>query len=403
MREQQEVQLAESPLSRRKLLLSLALVAGGGIVAACQAPAPTTSSPTPSTPLVSPSSSSAAATGASSNWDQVVAAAKQEGQVSVIAQAGSTVQDALVTGFQQLYPGITVNFEGVPSGAMETKVLTQRAAGQYTYDVVVHGAHDLLALLDADALDPLQNDLVGPNGQDPSQWAGGAFDFGDTNGTYIIMFFSGLSTPFIYDPGQASRSDFTSWKDLLDPKWKGKLAMYDPRIPGNAQALTQFWDETPALGRNYIQQLLAQDLTLTRDDSQLTNWIAHGTYAIGVGTNVYDAVQLKNEGASLEFLPSAQLKEGIYETSSWGNLAGMDQPPHPNAAKLYMDWVLSKQAQDALSNASGVASRRNDASTAGLLQLTLPQPGVQYLELSKEQYARLTPDLVQYLNSAIPN
>ncbi|HLY66353.1 MAG TPA: extracellular solute-binding protein, partial [Chloroflexota bacterium] len=190
----------------------------------------------------SPASSSApSASSAGSAWNDVVAAAQREGSVKVIGQAGDNIAQVLAAGFKQRYPQINVDFNGIGSGAMETKVLTERQAGQFTYDVAVHGPPDLLNLMEAKALDPLPPILTGPNTSDLTKWLDGTFDYADTAGQYVFMFFSGSSTPLIYDPRQASPSDFTSWRDLLNPKWKGKIAMYDPRIPGNAQGMTQFW------------------------------------------------------------------------------------------------------------------------------------------------------------------
>ncbi len=364
-------------------------------------PAVSTSAAASGSPAaVASSAGQAQAKPSAASWDQIVAAAKREGSVVIYGQAGASVSELLTTGFRQQYPDIKVEFNGANGSELETKIQTERQAGRFGVDIMLHGPPNLLHMAQVGVLDPIADSLVGPEGN-PSKWLGGKFDFSDDGGRYVLMLLGGVATPAIYNPTMVNLSEITSYRDLLAPKWKGKLAMLDPRIPGNGQGTAQFWVVTPSLGKDFIKQLFDQGVTFTRDDRQLTDWVAHGTYAFGLAANGFEAVQLKKTGAPLEFLSADHLKESGYLTASWGGVGAVNRAAHPNAAKVYLDWLLSKDGQEAMVKASGYASRRQDVPTTGLLDATIPKAGVQYVEITKESYINQRPEIVQYIQSLI--
>src|SRR5581483_9736338 len=336
----------------------------------------------------------------SGQWDQVLAAAKREAALTVYGQAGTGVADALTQQCKQKYPDIKVNFTGGNGNELVTKLLTERQAGRFDVDLMIQGPPNLLDLASAGALEPLPPLLVGPD-EDASKWADQQLHFADDAGKYVLAMLGGIGMVGIYNPKLVSGSDFTSYKDLLNPKLKGKLAMLDPRLPGSAQAAAQFWYDAPQLGKDFIQQLIAQDVAVTKDDRQLTDWVARGEYAMGIGANGFAAVDLKKEGVDIEFLPAQQMKEGGHMTSSWGSVAMLGKASHPNAAKVYLNGLLSKEGQEALVGASGYPSRRSDASTDGIFGSTVPQKGVQYIEINQERYVKQRPEIVSYLKSLL--
>ncbi len=344
-----------------------------------------------------------APSGAAGDWNQVVAAAKQEGEVVVMGQGGNNVVEALTGGFKKAYPDIKIDFTGATGGEVANKLLTERKANRFSVDVTVHGTTTYVAqLVPAGAVDPLQPYLVGPNNRDPSKWRDG-YTFADDAGKYDFMMLVGVKVPLIYNPTMMKASDLKSYKDLLDPKWKGKIAMYDPRVAGSGLASATFWYTTPGLGKDYLKELFGkQNVIFTTDDRQLTDWVARGQYPIGLAAQDFSAIELKERGVPIEFLHADALKEGTYVTAAWGSLGAINKAPHPNAAKVYMDWLLSKEGQEGISKASGYPSRRLDASTAGLLDAVIPKPGVEYQENAKEKYVVLRDEIITYLKTIIP-
>jgi iron(III) transport system substrate-binding protein len=332
-----------------------------------------------------------------------LAAAKREGKVVVMGQTGTPVSEALADAFQRAYPDITVEYTGINGAQMVTKMLTERAAGLYTVDVVVHGTTSVVnGLLPEGALDPLPPALVGPD-IDPSKWRGGAFDFADESGQHALLFLGGMKIPLIYNPELIRPNEITSYQDLLDPKWKGKIAMLDPRVAGAGLASSIFFYTTPGLGQDYLQRLFGtQDVVLTKDDRQLTDWIARGQYLIGLASNDFTALDLKARGVPVESLPADAVREGTYMTAAWGSVALLNRAPHPNAARVYLNWLLSKAGQEGVAQASGYPSRRLDTSREGLRDSVSPRPDVEYRDLSKQRYLVQQEEILRYMNALIP-
>jgi iron(III) transport system substrate-binding protein len=330
--------------------------------------------------------------------------AKREGQVVVWSQAGTT-SEALADAFQRSHPEITVDYTGLTGAQMVAKLLTERAAGLYSVDIVVHGTTSVInGLLPEGVADPILPALVGPDNSDPSKWRGGAYEFADEGAQYDLLFIGGMKVPLIYNPNLISPSEFTSYQDLLDPKWKGKIAMLDPRVAGAGLASAIFFYTTPELGKEYMQKLFGQqDVVLTKDDRQLTDWVARGQYPIGLASNDFTALDLRQRGVPVESLPAEALKEGSYLTAAWGSVVLVNRAPHPNAARVYLNWLLSKAGQEAVAQVSGYPSRRLDASTESLRDSVIPKPGVPFRDLSKERYVQQQEEITGYLKTLIPD
>jgi iron(III) transport system substrate-binding protein len=377
---------------------------GGGAPASIPSSPPTSAAAAPANLATAPPSAKPAASNAASgSWNDVLAGAKSEGQVVVLSQGGSAIAEALTAGFKQKYPDVKLDFTGATGAEIATKLLTERQAGKYSVDVIVHGTTTFItSLMPSGALDPLQPALVGPDDSDPKQWRDG-YDFADDAGKYDLIFTGGVKVPMIYNPKLMSASDVTSYKDLLDPKWKGKIAMIDPRLAGAGLASATFWYVTPGLGKDFLDKFFTQQqVMLTPDDRQLTDWVAQGKYVIGLAAQDFSALDLKQRGVPIELLPAEGVKEGTYLTAAWGSAGLVNRAPHPNAARVYLNWILSKQGQEDVSKASGYPSRRLDTSNAGLRDSVVPKPGVNYQDNSKEQYVKLKDEIIAYLKPLIP-
>ncbi|HLY66131.1 MAG TPA: extracellular solute-binding protein [Chloroflexota bacterium] len=358
------------------------------MLAACGTTAAPTSAPAQST-----------AASSASGWNQVLDQARREGHISIIAQNGASVTEALTAGFKAAYPDIQVDYNGASGGDMTAKLLEERRAGRYTTDVLVQGTNTILNdLLPPGAVDPLPPYLVGPDDSNPSVWRGGQYTYCDASGQYALAFLGGAHIPLIYNPTLVLPSDFHSYRDLLDPKWKGKIAMFDPQVAGSGIATAIFLYATPGLGKDFLTSLFQQGVALTRDDRQLTDWVARGIYPIGFSAQDFSAIDLQKKGVPIAFLDASALKEGTYLTSSWGNLGVVNKAPHPNAAKVYLNWLLSKGAQEAAANASGYPSRRQDVSTAGLSEHVVPKADARYdQDSAKEDFWKYRAEVTDFV------
>ncbi len=362
---------------------------GGGLP-----PSPATASASPSVPLSS--------SGAS--WDQVVQAARGEGQVVVLGPPGSDVKEGLTAAFERAYPGVRVEYSGMTGSQLTPKLLNERQAAQYRSDVYISGTTTVIEdLIPAHAVQPIKPFLVGPDDSDPGKWLGGKFDFADASGEHNLVFTALVKAPFAYNPGLLTAEEIKTYKALLDPKWKGKLAMRDPRAAGPGLATVTFFYVAPGLGKDFVSQLLSSGLVLSNDDRQLMDWVARGQYAVAIAPEETTATEMKKKGiTTLELFDPARIQEGAYLTAGFGSLAVIDRAPHPNAAKLYLNFLLSREGQLEWSKASGYFSRRLDVGSDYVLnKASIPKEGATYLETYKEQYVRTKAEVDSFLRSIL--
>jgi iron(III) transport system substrate-binding protein len=337
------------------------------------------------------------------SWEEVVTAAKKEGVVSVIGPQGTKTRDALSVGFQNKYPEIKVQVAGMSGSRVTPKLTKELAAGIYSTDLVVTGSTTALeGLLPAKALEPVQNYFGGPNTLTPSQWRGGKMTYTDEAQRYNLVFSDYVKAPFIYNSNDVSPDDFHSWKDLLNSKWQGKIALRDPTRAGGGLGNATLWYITESLGKEFIKQILSlKGLVIVRDDRQMLDFAARSKHPIAIGPSDVLTNEFIARGLPLKHLDPAALKEGSYITAGNGTLVVMQNAPHPNALRVYLDYLLSPEGQLAWSKASGFASLRKDVPHDHVLDILVPKEGMPYPEISMERYVRLRNDVVGFIKTAM--
>jgi iron(III) transport system substrate-binding protein len=309
-----------------------------------------------------------------SDWDRTLAAAKKEGTVAVIADVTASIRDALTLAFQSKY-GIQVELFGALGREVPPRVLAERKAGRYLWDVFVHGTTTgLESMIPAGAFDPLEPALILPDVKDPKTWRGGAMEFLDPRRTLLTM------TPFqrgtiFYNPKLVNAKEFKSHKDLLDPKWKGKMILDDPRRAGPGQATFTFFYLHPDLGPDFIRALGKQQITILKDFAQEVDAIGQGRYPVLIGTADFVALARARQGVPIAIVDARQLKEGTDVSPANGALALFNKAPHPNAAKIYINWLLTKEGQTIFARANGYVSSRLDVPSDHAEPWRVPLPG----------------------------
>lgn len=340
------------------------------------------------------------------DWEKTVAAAKKEGQVVIMGPAGADVRDALTQGFQKKYPGIQVDYNGMAGAQVAPKLLSELSAGVYRTDLVIAGTITAIeSLIPAKALVPIQPFLAGPESQDVSKWKGSKFDFSDNAETYNLVYGNRLQVAFVYNRDLVPAGRVKSWKDFLNPEWKGKLAMLNPARAGASQGWVTFWyiKESQGFGKNFMRQLFTtQEVSLSNDERQLLDFVARGRYPIAIGPSGTQAFEMKKKGLPIELFGSAALQEGGVISASNGTIMVPRNAPHSNAAKVYLDYLFSREGQHAWSKATGLTSRRLDVPSDHIPEVLVPKEGVKYLEDYKEPFVVLRDEVVAFVNSVLP-
>lgn len=309
-----------------------------------------------------------------SGWERVMEAAKKEGKVSVYTQWGGTERAGLVRVINEKF-GIDVEFTSAGTGSeLTAKLTTERRNGLYLVDVIGQGATTLfLEMKPAGILAPIEPMLILPEVKDVKAWAGGEL-FLD-KGKLAIPFAASFNSYLARNTNLVKEGELKSYYDLLDPRWKGKIVMRDPRGGGSGNAWILFmdqiwgWDKT----RDYLLQFVKQEPILTRDLRFQAESLARGKYAISVAPNPTRLIEMQETGAPVA---EVRIKEGLNTATGGGVIALPGGPlPHPNAARVFINWLLTREGQTFFSPLIMRPSRRLDVPPWEGYKGLLPLPG----------------------------
>jgi iron(III) transport system substrate-binding protein len=208
--------------------------------------------------------------------------------------------------------------------------------------------------------------MILPEVKDPRQWWGGHLweDNIKTN-RYIYSFSADFSAPPFFNADLVKPGEITSYDDLLNPKWKGKIGFFEPRIPSAGQGLWGFLMKIK--GKEFLQKLVEQNLFISRDGKQLADALGKGTHAIALGVSQRFVDPYINAGIPIK--PLMPIKEGLSGSNGFGTVAVMKNAPHPNATKVYVNWLLGKEGQDLYGRALTQGTRRLDVDTQWLAKI----------------------------------
>lgn len=336
-----------------------------------------TSTPSPKTPLASPVKGATKAEW-EIRWEKLVSAAKEEGKVVFYGEAGPVLQDKLIRVFKERY-GIEV--EILPGKAPEVaqKYLTERSANLSLADVLMTGQTTTLATIKPKGvLTSPKPYLILPEVLDAKAWPGGALPFLDKDELALALIASRSRTVAI-NTEQVKNEEIGSYTDLLNPKWKGRITLYDPSMSGTGSTWLAFMFRVfgREAGEKYLRQLANLEPAVTRDTRLHAETIAKGKYSIGIGPSPQVITDLAQAGAPLGW---PTMKEGSLVMTGAFVVALPDKPAHPNAAALMLNYLLSKDGQLVVSEAAGGPARRLDVSTQYATPGTVPEPGDFWLD-----------------------
>ncbi len=316
-------------------------------------------------------------------WEKTVAAAQREGSVVVSALSGELLRQVLVS-FEQDYPGIKVKYQSGNLRDLWPLFYKEREMGQYLWDLRVGGVDAATyQAKDKGLLDPILPVLILPEVTDDRKWLGGLGSlFGDQEKKYVIHVSGLLSGDIVVNRDVVSEREFASVKDLLDPRWKGKIVLQDPREGGSGTAALA--SLLQKYGEPFVRGLLSrQDIVVSNNRRQMAEWVVRQRYPIAIGLGTAGPItQFQKEGLGKNIRPVPG-----YDTIAGNSAILFNKAPHPNAAKVYVNWLLSKKAQARLAEIAKTNSRRVDVKP-GDPELALdPKRIGGYLDISDEKYA----------------
>lgn len=305
--------------------------------------------------------------------DSVVLGAQKEGELVTWAVGEIQFQTMVVDRFKKKYPFMRkVDAVRIPSEKLRTRLLTEAQTGKKSnVDVLGLSGFELFYLLDKGFFAPYKSPETSavPEG------------FKESNGLWAAYYVNTMVTA--YNTKLVAPKDVPKrWEDLLDPKWKGKIAFFPEEYEWYASFLKVVGREK---GLDFMRRFAQQDLQYRGGHTQMVQLMAAGEFpllAVAFGPRVS---LTKDLGAPVDWVAlnpvfSIPVGMGLYK---WA--------PHPNAAKLYIDFMLSKEIQQEIwVNEAWKGSARQDVTSKdprwqGIkilpLDLTLAQ---NYAEIARE-------------------
>ncbi len=313
-------------------------------------------------------------------WEQALQAAKKEGRVVVWGPPGELIREAMTQGFKKAFPDVVIEYAGARGGEQAVRIKAERDGGVYSIDVFLSGTTTAITQMKPmQALDPIEPALIRPEVADPKFWRDDKLEFADPTTRTDLVFSTMLKTPLVFNPKFAKAEELDELNELLDPKWKGKFVINDP-LPSGSGNVTFRWIWRvmgPDRAKDYYRKLRANAAVADRDQRRQIEWVAQGKYAFLLAPSDGTLGQLLGRGLKLGIVSEFK-NYGTYVTASFGSAMLLNQAPHPNAAKIFLNWVLSKEGQTAWSKAMDHVSRRKDVSTEHLPPYIVPPPNAKF-------------------------
>jgi len=272
-----------------------------------------------------------------SSHEAVVEAAKSER--ALVFYTSMTVGQAqiMLNAFKSKYPFIEPQMFRAVGERLLTKIMTEVQAGRYEFDVVQSAETQAYFLKKKNLLmkyvSPETKFLPKP--------------FVDPQGYWAAVYI--MPNVIAYNSQLAKRSEVPRTNDdLLNPKWKGKIGMDPTKPEWFAWMLKQMGEEK---GLAYMKRLAAQDLRLHPGLSLLTNLLASGEFPLVLNNYLHSVEEIKRKRGPVDWIA----QDPVF--TKFQPIEIGDKAPHPNAAKLFVDFVLSLEGQKIIASFARLPTR----------------------------------------------
>ncbi len=328
-------------------------------------------------------------------WEKTLEAAKKEGRLNLYVGRYGT--EVFLNEFRKEYPEIKVVTVNGTGNDLATRILTEVRAGKVLADLFSGGANTNYNLLyKGKALDSIKDALILSEVVDESKWYEGQHGFGDPERKHIYIYIANpTSSSLYYNTTLTGPKEFTSHWDLLNPKWQGKIVSQDPRSTGLGATMIFFY-YSPELGPEFIRRLFgAMNVTYGKDRRQITDWLVQGKFALCLGCR--DAPRAKTQGLPVDEFDTGSWKEGESLSTGGGSISLIKGGSHPNAARVFINWFLSRKGQTLLQKHRDLYgelppnSRRIDIPKDDLPPESRLIKGRKYMDVSRPEWQDMAP------------
>jgi iron(III) transport system substrate-binding protein len=268
--------------------------------------------------------------------------ARKEGQVVFYASMEAVSAQKIVAAFEKKYPFIKVDATRIGSERMATRLVAEAQARKVRADVVQQSGFDFFGGLQKGLFDSYFS----------PERAAFTPEYRDEKGLWVMP--AATLNVIAYNKKMVAAGDAPkSFWDLVEPKWKGQLLMDENESKWMAGMISYFGE---AKAMDLMRKLAGQDIQFRTGHSLLQTLLAAGERAVVVVAFANGVDRLKKDGAPIEWV-GAEPIIGL----TFGSAVVKDAP-HPNAARLLSDFLLSREGQEVIASA-GYYSPRADVSS----------------------------------------
>ncbi|MGH7773948.1 MAG: ABC transporter substrate-binding protein [Candidatus Binatia bacterium] len=279
------------------------------------------------------------------SWSQgspdpkLVEGAKKEGKMVWYTTMTLDQSKQVVDLFEKKYPFIKPDLFRTGGGPLLNKIFTEARGGRHAWDVVVGRGEMVLPLAERKLLASyhspetkmIDSDLVDKEGL----WTA----------YYVNTYVLGYNTKLV------KKDDVPkTYEALLNPKWKGGQISVDNEAYGMLQGLIDVWGKEKAV--SYLKKLAAQDPVVKRGNTERVQLAVAGEYALIIAYN-QTIQRMTSRGAPIDWIA---LEPAVVQVNP-AMLAA--KAPHPNAARLFLDFILSKEGQQLLTGFQRIPVRKD--------------------------------------------
>lgn len=343
------------------------------LILACTPQSPTTpTSNRPQAPAATPVVATPTASKLSPEeveWQKVINAAQKEGKVAIytwgyIGDTGTQIRNS----FKARY-NVDVDIVTGRGAEFTERLKTERRVGQMVADLVQGASVHLLNMKNLELLE------VAPSL--PALRNKGDFRIDpvlDKEG-YLINENVQLIGPMVNTKMVKPDEEPKSWQDMLNPKWKGKMLAHSPLVSTGLYIEFVPLLNSKSITLELVRDIGKQDLVFSRGDQETADKLSRGEYPMAVILADTMAGSYVKEGAPIKAIP---MVEGVVGTTL--DISQIKNAPHPNAARLFMNWIISSEGQTVYHKSKSTASVRKDVPDFRPPAVTLPPTAKIVLE-----------------------
>lgn len=310
--------------------------------------------------------------GAGEDWEQLLAAARDEG--SVVVGGPAFLAEPMVEAFER-DTGIGLEWLGATGSELSARLQQEVASGEVTMDLKLGGPQELFVDYQS-LLEPLAPQLILPTVTDTGNWRGGELPWSDPDQTYMLRTAAYVFGWVVVNRDLLDPAEIQVWNDLLSEELHGQIVSGDITTPSPGQGATHHLYNTK--GMDFIEELfLGQEVELVTDNTQVVELVARGTYPVALGAIQTVVERFRSQGFDNLEIVLPEDHPG-YLTGGFSVIVEAQDAPHPSAAQVFLNWFASPAGQEVYESVMLETSARTDVQVAEVPDYVRPVETADY-------------------------